>query len=263
MKVNFAFLPTARRSHLCHQPDMALASVLIIATKLHYPFESRETSDCLPFDWERWKDCWSEHEAIMHPPDRLTQGTEGFIGQDDVPDMTDLQIDDYLDWYDRTLIEEEWNEAQARTLPKELLNMFPVPRAAPRKLSYKERKEQEQASLDARLKETLHSLRGADAIRSGSCYRRYRTALELPPSAHLFHRLLAELVGCGLDSLLTCILQLERRILPRYENFKSRPSSSESSSSTTTSQNHDSSSQASMSDVRDESSSQASSSDAE
>ena len=109
--------------------------LLVIVVKLHHPFDglirhvrSLADSAALTIDWETWVD--RQSSCKMHAADgtHLERGSEINVTEKDVMNMTGEQLDEYIDWYERTFVDEPRAEEKARALPKQLLDMFPTGR---------------------------------------------------------------------------------------------------------------------------------------
>lgn len=82
--------------------------MIVVATKLCYPFDDIERSpqcDQDPttskIDWEKWRNI-----MIEEPTAGLKRGEEIIISDTDVLGMNEKQMDDYMDWYQRTWIDD-------------------------------------------------------------------------------------------------------------------------------------------------------------
>lgn len=82
-------------------------SLIIIATKLSHPFddivrhpESDSDPTTVKMDWKKW-------EAIMvdKSQEKLKRGDEIYVEDTEVVNMSEKQMDQYLDWYQRTWID--------------------------------------------------------------------------------------------------------------------------------------------------------------
>jgi RNA polymerase I-specific transcription initiation factor RRN7 len=79
-------------------------SLIVIATKLSQPFdsinrytESESDPNTVQINWSKWA------QTIVEPPsDGLKRGQEIHVTDADVFGMSEKQIDDYLDFYQRT-----------------------------------------------------------------------------------------------------------------------------------------------------------------
>lgn len=82
-------------------PEVQLVSLLVIATKLAYPFdniervpESYSDPSAVKVDWSRWLKV-----TARAPVNGLARGTEIHVTDSEVWAMTGKELDDYLDWY--------------------------------------------------------------------------------------------------------------------------------------------------------------------
>jgi RNA polymerase I-specific transcription initiation factor RRN7 len=108
-------------------PELQLLSLLIIATKLSHPFDdvervpqSEDDPTTVKVDWEIWREIMAEA-----PTKGLKRGTEIKITDIDVMNMTGMQMDDYLNWYQRTWIDDRDPKSELPTFPSSsgLLNV--------------------------------------------------------------------------------------------------------------------------------------------
>ena len=141
--------------------------------------------------------------------------------------MTGNQLDQYMDFYERTFIDEERAESKSRGLPKQLLDMFPTGRqdgSAPVAYKSNDFAEKEQASLDRTLASVIGSLQIRPIAKEwvedddtepkiGSFYKRYRRVDDLEGAARVFHEKVADMVGIKLETLLVAVNQIERNLI--------------------------------------------------
>ena len=144
--------------------------------------------------------------------------------------MTDEKMDEYMDFYERTFVDDERAETKSRGLPKQLLDMFPTGRpngSAPPPYSYDEHTKKEHASISQRLAFVVSSLRmrpiatykedddddNKTKPRIGSFYKRYRRVEDLDSFAKFFHEKVAETVAVKLETLLVAVRQMERKLI--------------------------------------------------
>jgi RNA polymerase I-specific transcription initiation factor RRN7 len=97
-------------------PEIQLMSLIVVATKLSQPFDDtvrhpEDDSDptTVKIDWKKWQEV-----MIEKPQDGLKRGEEIHVEDTDVPAMSEKQMDDYLDWYQRTWV--DGNEPKSRLL---------------------------------------------------------------------------------------------------------------------------------------------------
>jgi RNA polymerase I-specific transcription initiation factor RRN7 len=89
-------------------PEIQLMSLIVICTKLSQPFDNiprYPDNDSDPtiarIDWSRWSTTMTEK---LHRD--LKRGEEIKVKDFDVWDMNAKKMDDYLDWYQRTWIDD-------------------------------------------------------------------------------------------------------------------------------------------------------------
>ena len=143
--------------------------------------------------------------------------------------MSDEQIDEYLDWYEKTWISRADNGHETKGLPKQLLDMFPTGRTnGPLAATVDCHAETlaEQCCLDEKLRKVQNELKlrpviptecegeGQESLRRpGSFYKRYRTIQDLPLRAKKFHEAAASLIGVSLTTLFVAVRQMEVKLL--------------------------------------------------
>ncbi len=89
-------------------PEVRLISLIVVATKLGHPLdditripENDIDPTIVKIDWTKWR------EIMMNSPSRgLKRGDEITVTDVDVMDMNGKKMDDYLDWYQRTWIDD-------------------------------------------------------------------------------------------------------------------------------------------------------------
>lgn len=234
--VDFAFPLPGHRPNVSSMPEVMLLSILIVAVKLYYPFDDMARSvtslsdpAILTIDWKAWVEAHRKHEIRLRDKDRLPRGTEATISEADVMTMSGKRLDDYLDWYERTWIDDERAGEKPRGLPKQLLDMFPTGRPAgdtPEPYSHAEEEDKERQSLEQMSAEVIANLQIRDVVqetaeddseidthRVGSYYKRYRRLNDLTPNAKVFYQAVATRAGISLETLVSGVLQVERKLM--------------------------------------------------
>ena len=219
-------------------PEVLLMCFLIIAVKVYHPFDSfarhaRSFADpaALTFDWETWVNAQKSNNVRATGESHLERGSEINVTEKDVMNMTGDQLDDYMDWYERTFIDESRAEEKARGLPKQLLDMFPIGRpdgSSPTPYDHTQMATEEQETIDSRLKMVVGKLRlrtlvshdPEDSVETdthstplGSFYKRYRNVEDLTPHAKAFHEAVAAAIGVRLKTLVVAVGQVERKLV--------------------------------------------------
>ena len=201
----------------------------MIAIKLYHPFDGLPRHvptladvAALSIDWPSWAQAQKVHNASNTDESHLQRGTEIKITEVDAMQMSDEQLDDYMDYYERTFIDPDSIEQK---LPKELLDMFPTGRldgSEPVSYSYQEQFAKEQKAVEEKLDAVIGSMRLRSVIskeneesvrRIGSVYKRYRRAEDLDGYAKVFYEKVADMVGVKLETLVLAVGQMERLLI--------------------------------------------------
>ena len=89
-------------------PEIQIISIIVVVTKLCYPFDNIERLPQSEYDPTSLKINWGKWSDIMipRPSKKLREGEELKVTDQDVLKMSDGKLDDYLDWYQRTWIDD-------------------------------------------------------------------------------------------------------------------------------------------------------------
>ena len=236
--MTFAFPLPGHRQQTSSLPEIQLVCLLIIAVKLYHPFDAltrhvRSLADlaALTIDWAAWVDVQSSHGVQASGEAHLERGSEMNVTERNVMSMTGKNLDEYMDWYERTFVDEARVEGKARGLPQQLLDMFPTGRtdgSSPIPYNYNQVAVEQQETIDKRLNSVMGKLRlrnvvsddsedsdgvDEDSTGIGSFYKRYRKVEDLTPQAKAFHEAAAEVVGVRLETLMLAVGQVERNLV--------------------------------------------------
>ncbi len=224
--------------------------LLVIAVKVYHPFDdfarhvhSLADPAALKIDWETWVEAQRTHIIDSTGETHLKRGSEINVTEKDVMSMTGEQLDDYMDWYENTFVDELRVEEKARGLPKQLLDMFPTGRqdgSSRTPYDYNQVAVEEQETIDKRLKMVMGKLRlrtvvsddSDDSVKDstpiGSFYKRYRGTEDLTPHAKAFHEAVAEAIGVKLETLVLAVGQMERQLV-KWRDAKTKADREEDS----------------------------------
>jgi RNA polymerase I-specific transcription initiation factor RRN7 len=239
----FALAPDSkiRRNAISH-PEAQLMALVVFATKLGYPFDSdvvkrhpRSLSEpaALRYDWKKWVELRKQGRSLAERGSKLPlqKGQESNITDADIFKMSDEQLDQYMDWYQRTYI----RSAEAENnINKELLDMFPLKPLPVEDPQRDPEQEREETQLN-RLKEVqtamklvwpvsdedagqlqLGSETPVEVKRPGSHYLQYRSMeeLSLPESkiAKAFYEAAAEAACMSVERLVKAVWQTEAKM---------------------------------------------------
>jgi RNA polymerase I-specific transcription initiation factor RRN7 len=205
-------------------PEAQLISLVVVTTKLLFPFDSdtvkrypKEPNEptTLRMKWSAWLAAKHSFDKASSSDDTtdldgLQLGAEIHVTDSDIFRMSDKQLDQYMDWYQRTWIKSSSDaDSQARqsqsqsqsqsqqesALDREILDMFPlhdVQEPVKTRAQDQQARLDEQSRLDARIREVQASLlprraisseeeveRGLELLRPGAMYPRYRHVEDL------------------------------------------------------------------------------------
>ena len=232
----FSFPTSGSRYRISSHPEPQLMSLLTVAVKLCYPFGSlvrcpRSLTEpaALSLNWNSWGVIQTDSRSDSCKISREEKEME--TAEHDVFDMTGLQMNEYLSWYETTWLDEEARHDDPKALPKQLLDMFPTnqPRdptdpRAPLPSEGWDARTDEAATLH-KINQVQLSMRAMPVIldsdidghaehvrRPGSYYKRYRTVQDVPPDAKRFFEAAARIVGLSLRSLVDAVYQSESKL---------------------------------------------------
>jgi RNA polymerase I-specific transcription initiation factor RRN7 len=109
LEIDFTYPLTYKRTFgLIAYPEIQLISLIVVATKLGHPFddiarypESDSDPTTVKIDWRNWRQIMEKK-----PVDGLKRGEEIKVTDAAVLTMSGKEMDDYLDWYQRTWIDD-------------------------------------------------------------------------------------------------------------------------------------------------------------
>jgi len=106
--VDFTYNTNVRCRGILIPPETTIAALIIVATKLCQPFddiqripEHESDPGLLAIDWKEWNKIMAETEL-----EGLRRGEAVGVTDMDVLKMTGEKMDDYMDWYQRTWIDD-------------------------------------------------------------------------------------------------------------------------------------------------------------
>ena len=211
-------------------------ALVVVSVKLYHPFDSvkryaKAATDLgvLMIDWDVWCEEQKKYRGRETSDGKLGRGNEMRVKEQDVFRMSEEQLDEYLDWYEKTWVKEGEQRQRRGDLPAELLDMFPTGRldgSSSPAIDVNQTAEAEHAALDAKLKSVQGSLQARGVIseeneqnskgpvrRIGSFYKRYHKEEELPPQAKVFFEAAANLISVSLSTMVLAVLQTEQLLL--------------------------------------------------
>jgi RNA polymerase I-specific transcription initiation factor RRN7 len=109
LDISFSFPTQHVRGHnVTAYPEIQLISLIVIATKLSHPFDDIPRLPVSESDPTVTKINWTTWASIMTEKSEpgLKRGQELNVKDTDVWNMDGKKIDDYLDWYQRTWVDD-------------------------------------------------------------------------------------------------------------------------------------------------------------
>ncbi|KIX97599.1 uncharacterized protein Z520_06377 [Fonsecaea multimorphosa CBS 102226] len=230
-------------------PESQLISLVVVATKLLFPFDSENVKrypqdpndpTTLNMNWPSWLEAkanFDKRTQAGEDANGFKPGSEIHVKDSDILDMTDQQLDKYMDWYQKTWITSKHtsttDQAQEQGIEKDILDMFPlhdVPEHQKTLAENGEADQEEESWMNARIMQVQSSLkarraitleeeseRSLDVLRPGSRYPRYPKVDDLdkaPDGAvvKMFHQEAAETACLSVKALLLAVNRTEEKI---------------------------------------------------
>lgn len=241
-----ASTPDKTQRHATTFPEAQFMSLVVVATKLLFPFDSQTVKrypqdpndpTTLRMDWAAWLNAKERFDQALEntiEPGSLKPGSEIHVTDKDVLNMSDKQLDQYLDWFQRSWINSsssQAQQAQENALDKEILDMFPlhdVREPVKTQEQAQQNRAEEQERLNTRIHEVQGTLlprraisleeeteRGIDVLRPGANYPRFLHVDELEEAdkvVSMFHQEAAQTACLSVKTLLRAVNKSEEKI---------------------------------------------------
>ena len=229
---------TPRRNALTY-PELQLMALLVISVKLLFPFNaatvkrypsSSSGAGVIRIDWDVWIQAKQAFEAsvLTNADEPLQAGTQMQLTDRDVLNMSDADMDGYMDWY-----QDMWmsSRAEGEGVQKEIFGLFPT-RQLPEQDNVgtaKRRGERVQELRQERLQKVLGGLKARNVIteeklaelelekegisegllRPGMRFEVFRRKEDLQGAAKEFHEEGAKVACVDVGGLLRAITRTE------------------------------------------------------
>lgn len=232
-------------------PEVRLMSLVVIATKMLFPFDnakryptSANDMIALKMDWSAWQQV-QDRDDVKNVGNSENAGFNRLVSQDESSHLTyqtaftmtesqslglaDDRLDEYLDWYEGNIASEEVRERGRAGVDAEfrraLFKMFPThnesqneataPRARTEISDPGNTSDEKLARVQAGLRpQRIVTEEPADDVpRTGSSYIQYRVVEELHGATKAFHIQAARLAGYPLHGMLRAVFAIERKLL--------------------------------------------------
>ncbi|KAI9789192.1 MAG: Pol I core factor CF [Peltula sp. TS41687] len=232
LKLSFTFQCSPVKTQNDSFPEAKLMSLLVIAVKVSQCFDP---SKCMPrtdaepaaltIDWNVWVRAFRDSKEDAQS---LRRGEEMNVTENDVFRMNGGQLDQYLDWYEKT-----WAEDGDTILPEALLKLFPT---GNRSVSGNDNIEglqledetgplhskpeilaealKVQTAISDEMNEDLARPEGKDQAfkRPGSQYKRYRKVEDIPKHIKPLFEAASSLIAVRLETLVRAVFQSELKL---------------------------------------------------
>lgn len=211
-----------------------LMALLVVATKLLFPFDGikrypRNASElaALLMDWEAWG---TTHSDKTDKTDELDYKRALATTENDVLKMSAERLDQYMDWYETSFVDEQIRETgrvgREAEFRRAMFRFFPISRLDGSQSEAPLPEPSPGNVLDGRIRDVQGALaplrvisdevaaadRDHDPRRPGSMYKRYREAGDLEGHAKRFYMEAAEVVGLSLETLVQGVFWTERKM---------------------------------------------------
>lgn len=103
-------------------PECQLVALVVVVTKLFFPFDLVKrfpTSPSEPavqvLDWKLWSKVQKTYEKKLHYDGGLGRGNEIRVKESDVYRLTAEQVDEYMDWYEKSWLDNKGTPILSRS----------------------------------------------------------------------------------------------------------------------------------------------------
>lgn len=228
LQCHFKLLPSEHyRTYLVDHPELQLLSLLIVAVKLIHPFDGKTRrprhdldASNLQVDWHAWAS-----ERKDKPPSNSEESRNHLRTRDtDVFGMTDAEIDGYLGWFQRNMLNDAHPEKTAgKDLRDVVAPMLPLDEPGPEPTD-DTLDENRRAVVCENIKHAQSSLRYVrpvsdeqakgrkNLLRPGDAYEIYRRPSDLPLLARPFFKQAARVGAVDVGQLVLGVYQTEMRL---------------------------------------------------
>ncbi|KFY42334.1 hypothetical protein V494_02461 [Pseudogymnoascus sp. VKM F-4513 (FW-928)] len=209
--IKFQYPKTLSRHKLSEYPELQVAALVVISTKLLQPFdnmirtpESFRDPSALRVDWDEWSSMAAEGSDA-------TPGDEAKVTEADVFNMSGDMLDRYLNWYHQT-----WSGERDGKVSQQILDLFPSEESPTLHemdhgvtASIPEHLERVQSRLSIQKPVSVNDEQYVATInRPGTYYKRWQKDGDLSVNERAFVAKTAENTGTTADILTIAIMQI-------------------------------------------------------
>ncbi|KYG42542.1 hypothetical protein M433DRAFT_176638 [Acidomyces richmondensis BFW] len=245
LELGFSFKFQTKESNkakdlMLRYPETRLMALIIVATKLLFPFDdvkryptSPSDPSVLSMDWQKWQEIQSRPVRGAMP---LSYQAAMNFSEEDALRAGDEELDAYLDWAEDNIASEEIRErgkaGKDADFRRALFKMFPSGR--PSRHDGSLASELPKDSHDDMFKSKIRQVHAAlkpqrivepregfeDVDRTGSYYRRCKRMEELDGPMRMFYEKAGELAGVSLKSMVRAVNLVETRLQKHEEDSR-------------------------------------------
>ncbi|KAK4506028.1 hypothetical protein PRZ48_003993 [Zasmidium cellare] len=235
-------------------PEIRLMALVVITTKLLFPFDdqkrypkSARDPAALAMDWKLWTQLHSHgnnaEDANGEKGDPLTFEDAFKMTETESLDLAGDRLDQYLDWYERNMASEQVRErgraGREADFRRALFRMFPAKGEFSDTREARAEINESGSTSGEKLLQIQSALRpkrivaddGTDEIpRAGSFYPQHRAVEGLDHTTRIFYAKAAELAGFSLRGMVRAVFSMERRLLSHEKDLKKQEQEQSSTS---------------------------------
>ncbi|KAI6803900.1 hypothetical protein KC332_g14677 [Hortaea werneckii] len=236
LELDFSFTPrskTKRNETVLQYPEVRFMAVVVVATKLLFPFDeikrypgSASDLSALSLKWSAWVNLHSKKQEGSKPSETLSYAQSMSFSQMDAAQAAGERLDEYMDWFEHNIASEDVRErgqaGKDADFRRALFQLFPVNREgadSDRPTSKTPAQDDAVTKTIREVQSTLNPNRtievGSDekaVHRVGSFYRRYRAVEELEGPARVFFERCAGLAGISIEDLVRAVFLIESKL---------------------------------------------------
>jgi RNA polymerase I-specific transcription initiation factor RRN7 len=224
---------------LLNQPEVYLMAMLVVTTKLLFPFDDVERHprsyadvSALKMDWLGWAEL---QQVSGRDAESIKYSDALKFSQDDVMTASQDHLDQYMDWVEQHMatedIRERGNMGKDADFRRALFRMFPADRKSDLSSSSRQDMQHNVDLVAQRIRQVQVRLRPAEIVedssdevdgvnRMGDFYRRTRRLEELSGPLQVLHERAATLVGLSLESMIKAVSLVEGRVQRHEEKLR-------------------------------------------
>ncbi|KAI0859776.1 hypothetical protein F4860DRAFT_481488 [Xylaria cubensis] len=219
LKTDFSYSIGGKRIRTIDNPEILLASLVVVSTKLLFSLDnverpplSKQDLRQTKVDWKEWQKIITERPAPARA--HLTRGEEYKVTADDTLSMDKTKLDDYMDWFEKM-----WLFGGEPKTTEKVRNLFEQKRISNTAdgSQYPDTNDQTKQRYE-QLGQSITSVRPVvettenERTQPRNLCPVWRSEAELPNAAKVLYGKAAELAAIPLATLIRGAVQVERQI---------------------------------------------------